>query len=48
MHTACAGRDIDQNSISGSLPTEIGLLSRLSTLYGPSLCWGLWYTFETL
>ena len=37
-HSACAGRLVFQNSISGSLPTEIGLLSRLVGLYDPSLC----------
>ena len=40
-HTACTGRSISENSISGSLPTEIRLLSRLQKLYSPSLCSGL-------
>ena len=31
-HTACAGRYVYQNSISGSLPTEIGQLSSLEQL----------------
>ena len=48
VHAACAGRSVYQNSISGSLPTEIGLLSRLMSLYGPSLCWGLCFTFKPL
>ena len=47
-HAACACRHIPQNSISGSLPTEIGLLSSIETLYRPSLCWELWYTFQAL
>ena len=34
-HAACAGRYAYQNSISGSLPTEIGQLSSLEQLYGP-------------
>ena len=37
-HTACTGRNGDQNRISGSLPTEIGLLRSLLCLYDPSLC----------
>ena len=47
-HTAYTGRYVTQNSISGSLPTEIGMLSSLVILYGPLLCWGLWYTFVAL
>ena len=35
VHAACAARDLEQNSISGSLPTEIGKLSSLENLYGP-------------
>ena len=34
-HAAYAGRDVNRNSISGSLPTEIGQLSSLVYLYGP-------------
>ena len=39
-HAACAGRNVKQNSISGSLPTEIGQLSSLGYLYSPSLSAG--------
>ena len=35
VHTACAGRGVHQNHISGSLPTEIGQMSGLVYLYGP-------------
>ena len=37
-YSACAGRDVSQNSISGSLPAEIGKLGRLVNLYILSLC----------
>ena len=36
-HSAYAGRSVNQNSFSGSLPAEIGQLSGLVNLYGPSL-----------
>ena len=36
-HSACTGREGRQNRISGSLPAEIGKLSSLVDLYGPSL-----------
>ena len=47
-HAACTGRSIEQNSISGSLPTEIGKLSRLATLYGFFSLPGLWRIWEAL
>ena len=45
-HTACAGRYVYQNSISGSLPTEIGQLSSLVRLYGPLPLLGLFVHFR--
>ena len=47
-HTACACRAVQENSISGSLPTEIGPLSSLVYLYALSLSLGLWSTFQAL
>ena len=48
MKLAYVGSDVGANSISGSLPTEIGKLSNLVKLCGPSLLVGLCHTFEAL
>ena len=33
-----AGRDVSENQITGSLPTEVGNLGSLLALYSPSCC----------